>query len=191
MSTSHSIKSTAIVLQDPSSRSVAIVAPTHFSDTVAIQIYRTTFLLLKFLCLQANNATRITEELGFVDLSHFRELPMPDILHGLQIGVDAAREDGNRLYWSVGASWGLGKLVEADFSCEFLKKYPKEKFSSPGMLSGEVSSGGPSQFASVLLQELAGVSIPPERIYGLGTGPKVEVLKRLQKKPEHKELKLQ
>ncbi|GAB2223496.1 hypothetical protein Drorol1_Dr00017637 [Drosera rotundifolia] len=41
------------------------------------------------------------------------------------IGVDAAREDGNRLYWSVGASWGLGKLVEADFSCEFLKKYPK------------------------------------------------------------------
>ncbi|GAB2216808.1 hypothetical protein Droror1_Dr00024588 [Drosera rotundifolia] len=42
-----------------------------------------------------------------------------------QIGVDAAREDGYRLYWSVGASWGLGKLVEADFSCEFLKKYPK------------------------------------------------------------------
>ncbi|GAB2248639.1 hypothetical protein Droror1_Dr00008521 [Drosera rotundifolia] len=36
-----------------------------------------------------------------------------------------AREDGYRLYWSVGASWGLGKLVEADFSCEFLKKYPK------------------------------------------------------------------
>ncbi|GAB2222507.1 hypothetical protein Droror1_Dr00013731 [Drosera rotundifolia] len=42
-----------------------------------------------------------------------------------KIGVDAAREDGYRLYWSVGASWGLGKLVEADFSCEFLKKYPK------------------------------------------------------------------
>lgn len=47
-----------------------------------------------------------------------------------------------------------------------------------------------SRFASVLLQELAGVSIPPERIYGLGTGPKVEVLKRLQKKPEHQGLKL-
>ncbi|GAB2223500.1 hypothetical protein Droror1_Dr00017641 [Drosera rotundifolia] len=43
----------------------------------------------------------------------------------VKIGVDAAREDGYRLSWSVGASWGLGKLVEADFSCEFLKKYPK------------------------------------------------------------------
>ncbi|GAB2245772.1 hypothetical protein Droror1_Dr00001265 [Drosera rotundifolia] len=81
---SDSIKSTAIVLKDPSSRSVAAVAPTHFSDTVAIQIYRTAFLLLKFLCLQADNAARKTEELGFVDLSHFPELPMPDILHGLQ-----------------------------------------------------------------------------------------------------------
>ncbi|GAB2231393.1 hypothetical protein Droror1_Dr00010399 [Drosera rotundifolia] len=26
--------------------------------------------------------------------------------------------------WSVGASWGLGKLVEADFTCEFLKEGP-------------------------------------------------------------------
>lgn len=41
-----------------------------------------------------------------------------------------------------------------------------------------------SRFADALLQELAGVTIPPERIYGLGTGPKVEVLKQLQKKPE-------
>ncbi|KAG6749525.1 hypothetical protein POTOM_046577 [Populus tomentosa] len=47
-----------------------------------------------------------------------------------------------------------------------------------------------SRFADALLQELAGLKIPPERIYGLGTGPKVEVLKQLQRKPEHQGLKL-
>ncbi|XP_019431713.1 PREDICTED: uncharacterized protein LOC109338832 [Lupinus angustifolius] len=47
-----------------------------------------------------------------------------------------------------------------------------------------------SRFADALLKELAGVTIPPERIYGLGTGPKVEVLKKLQKMPEHQELTL-
>ncbi|KAL3000869.1 hypothetical protein AAZX31_09G237000 [Glycine max] len=47
-----------------------------------------------------------------------------------------------------------------------------------------------SHFADALLQELAGVAIPPERIFGLGTGPKVEVLKQLQKKPEHQGLTL-
>lgn len=47
-----------------------------------------------------------------------------------------------------------------------------------------------SRFADTLLRELAGVTIPPERIYGLGTGPKVEVLKQLQQKPEHQGLKL-
>ncbi|KAL0538126.1 hypothetical protein IC582_027125 [Cucumis melo] len=46
------------------------------------------------------------------------------------------------------------------------------------------------RFAEALLRELAGVTIPPERIYGLGTGPKVEVLKMLQKMPEHQGLKL-
>ncbi|GMP43512.1 hypothetical protein CsSME_00012844 [Camellia sinensis var. sinensis] len=46
------------------------------------------------------------------------------------------------------------------------------------------------RFADALLRELAGVTIPPERIYGLGTGPKVEVLKQLQKKPEHQGLTL-
>ncbi|XP_057497161.1 uncharacterized protein LOC130781827 [Actinidia eriantha] len=46
------------------------------------------------------------------------------------------------------------------------------------------------RFADALLRELAGVTIPPERIYGLGTGPKVEVLKLLQKKPEHQGLTL-
>ncbi|KAI4386613.1 hypothetical protein MLD38_004531 [Melastoma candidum] len=47
-----------------------------------------------------------------------------------------------------------------------------------------------SRFASALLQNLAGVTIAPERIFGLGTGPKVEVLKKLQKKPEHQGLRL-
>lgn len=47
-----------------------------------------------------------------------------------------------------------------------------------------------ARFAEALLQKLAGVSIPPERIYGLGTGPKVEVLKQLQSKPEHSGLTL-
>ncbi|QHO08657.1 uncharacterized protein DS421_14g474590 [Arachis hypogaea] len=44
-----------------------------------------------------------------------------------------------------------------------------------------------SRFAYALLKELAGITLPPERIYGLGTGPKVEVLKKLQKMPEHQE----
>ncbi|XP_026663639.2 uncharacterized protein LOC103715476 isoform X2 [Phoenix dactylifera] len=42
-----------------------------------------------------------------------------------------------------------------------------------------------SRFADALLRELAGVTIPSEKIYGLGTGPKVEVLKKLQAMPEH------
>ncbi|KAK8466324.1 hypothetical protein PHAVU_008G061500 [Phaseolus vulgaris] len=47
------------------------------------------------------------------------------------------------------------------------------------------------RFADALLRELAGVTIPPERLYGLGTGPKVKVLKKLQNLPEHKGLTLQ
>ncbi|XP_030465030.1 uncharacterized protein LOC115684439 isoform X4 [Syzygium oleosum] len=47
-----------------------------------------------------------------------------------------------------------------------------------------------SRFADALLQKLGGVTIPSEKIYGLGTGPKVEVLKQLQKRPEHQGLKL-
>ncbi|KAL8192354.1 hypothetical protein R6Q57_027539 [Mikania cordata] len=46
------------------------------------------------------------------------------------------------------------------------------------------------RFADALLRELAGVTLPPERIYGLGSGPKVEVLKMLQKQPEHQGLTL-
>ncbi|CAI9764853.1 unnamed protein product [Fraxinus pennsylvanica] len=47
-----------------------------------------------------------------------------------------------------------------------------------------------SRFADALLRELAGVIIPPEKMYGLGTGPKVKVLKQLQNMPEHQGLTL-
>ncbi|KAL3829677.1 hypothetical protein ACJIZ3_018479 [Penstemon smallii] len=47
-----------------------------------------------------------------------------------------------------------------------------------------------SRFADALLRELAGITIPSERIYGLGTGPKVEVLKKLQDMPENQGLTL-
>ncbi|GAB2267932.1 hypothetical protein Dimus_002908 [Dionaea muscipula] len=81
---SESMKTTAFVMKDLPIRRVDTGTPTHFSDSVAVQIYRIAFFLLKFLCLQADNAARKSAELGFVDLSHFPELPMPDILHGLQ-----------------------------------------------------------------------------------------------------------
>ncbi|XP_076948678.1 uncharacterized protein LOC143621030 [Bidens hawaiensis] len=46
------------------------------------------------------------------------------------------------------------------------------------------------RFADALLRELAGVAIPPERMFALGSGPKVEVLKILQKQPENQGLAL-
>ncbi|TQE07886.1 hypothetical protein C1H46_006535 [Malus baccata] len=52
------------------------------------------------------------------------------------------------------------------------------------------SSFAQARFGNALLRELAGVTIPPEKIFGLGSGPKVEELKQLQKKPEHQGLKL-
>lgn len=85
---SVSTKSTALVVEDQSSEKLD-VSQTYFSDIVALQIYRITFLLLKFLCLQAKGATRRAEEVGFVDLAHFPELPMPEILHGLQVKMIA------------------------------------------------------------------------------------------------------
>uniref|UniRef100_A0A7N0U6L0 Uncharacterized protein n=1 Tax=Kalanchoe fedtschenkoi TaxID=63787 RepID=A0A7N0U6L0_KALFE len=65
-------------------QSTGNTSQTGFSDMTAIQIYRIAFLALKFLCLQAESAAKRAEEIGFVDLAHFPELPMPDILHGLQ-----------------------------------------------------------------------------------------------------------
>ncbi|XP_071723037.1 uncharacterized protein [Rutidosis leptorrhynchoides] len=76
--------SKALVLKEQASRTCDSISQTYFSDLVAIQIYRIALLLLKFLCLQAAGAAKRAEEVGFVDLAHFPELPMPEILHGLQ-----------------------------------------------------------------------------------------------------------
>lgn len=74
----------ALVIKDQATESINHISQSHFSDSVAIQIYKITFLLLKFLCIHAEVAAKRAEELGFVDLAHFPELPMPEILHGLQ-----------------------------------------------------------------------------------------------------------
>ncbi|XP_057456711.1 uncharacterized protein LOC130747712 [Lotus japonicus] len=77
--------STALSIYDgQAAGSTDAVPKTCFSDTVAVQVYRITYLLLQFLCLQAEGASKRAEEVGFVDLAHFPELPMPEILHGLQ-----------------------------------------------------------------------------------------------------------
>ena len=57
----------------------------RFSDLVAINMYRITFLLLEFLCIQARVATKRAKEVGYVDFRFFPELPMPEILHGIQV----------------------------------------------------------------------------------------------------------
>ncbi|XP_065865698.1 uncharacterized protein [Euphorbia lathyris] len=75
---------TALVVKSQSTEATNAVAPTYFSDLVGLQIYRIAFLLLKFLCLEAKGAIKRSEEVGFIDLAHFPELPMPEILHGLQ-----------------------------------------------------------------------------------------------------------
>ncbi|GKV20984.1 hypothetical protein SLEP1_g31022 [Rubroshorea leprosula] len=74
----------ALVIKDQAAENINHISQTYFSDSVAIQIYKITFLLLKFLCFHAKGAAKRAEELGFVDLAHFPELPMPEILHGLQ-----------------------------------------------------------------------------------------------------------
>lgn len=77
--------STALSIYGQVAESTDPVPKTCYSDTVAVQVYRITFLLLKFLCLQAEGAAKRAKEVGFVDLAHFPELPMPEILHGLQV----------------------------------------------------------------------------------------------------------
>ncbi|KAL3515020.1 hypothetical protein ACH5RR_021922 [Cinchona calisaya] len=79
-----SSRTTSLVSKDQLDDNAYPAPQTHFSDVTAIQIYKITFLLLNFLCIQAEGATKRAEEVGFVDLAHFPELPMPDILHGLQ-----------------------------------------------------------------------------------------------------------
>ncbi|XP_042000671.1 uncharacterized protein LOC121750240 isoform X3 [Salvia splendens] len=79
-----SSKSTALILRDQSNENINSSHQTHLSDLIAIEMYKTAFLLLKFLCTQTEAAARKAEEVGFVDIANFPELPMPDILHGLQ-----------------------------------------------------------------------------------------------------------
>ncbi|XP_038706390.1 uncharacterized protein LOC120001936 isoform X2 [Tripterygium wilfordii] len=74
----------ALLIVGQSTEGTNLASHTVFSDSVALQIYVIAFLLLRFLCLQAEGASERAEELGFVDLAHFPELPMPEILHGLQ-----------------------------------------------------------------------------------------------------------
>lgn len=80
----YSAVSTALIVKDRATENLETISATRFSDNVALQIYRVAFLLLKFLYLQAKGAAKRAEEVGFVDLAHFPELPMPEILHGLQ-----------------------------------------------------------------------------------------------------------
>lgn len=61
------------------------IRQTRFTEILAVQIYRIAFLIMKFLCSQAKEAVKRAEELEFLDLAHFPELPMPDILHCLQV----------------------------------------------------------------------------------------------------------
>ncbi|KAM0825082.1 hypothetical protein ACQ4PT_069795 [Festuca glaucescens] len=61
------------------------------------------------------------------------------------------------------------------------------KFSSSEIYIVTTKQG---RFAEALLKELAGIEIPSERIYGLGTGPKVKVLQQLQQMPQHQGLTL-
>ncbi|XP_010555238.1 PREDICTED: uncharacterized protein LOC104824773 isoform X2 [Tarenaya hassleriana] len=84
-SNAASVSSTALVVSAQSSTEPPQTLPqSHFSDSVAVQIYRVASLLLRFLCLQAEGAVKRADEVGFVDLGHFPELPEPEILHGLQ-----------------------------------------------------------------------------------------------------------
>lgn len=80
-----SSRSTALVLRDQLNDNADSSPQTHLSDLIAIEIYKTAFLLLKFLCTQTEAAAIKAEEVGFVDIADFPELPMPDILHGLQV----------------------------------------------------------------------------------------------------------
>ncbi|KAL5706010.1 hypothetical protein ACHQM5_024227 [Ranunculus cassubicifolius] len=57
---------------------------TSFSDAVAVEMYRIAHLILKYLCMEAKEAANRAEEMGFINLAQFPQLPVPEILHGLQ-----------------------------------------------------------------------------------------------------------
>ncbi|WVZ58174.1 hypothetical protein U9M48_008470 [Paspalum notatum var. saurae] len=90
-----------LVISDKSSGDCDSIRQTRFTEMLAVQIYRIAFLIMKFLCSQAKEAVKRAEELEFLDLAHFPELPMPDILHGLQdqvvsIVTDVFEANGSR-----------------------------------------------------------------------------------------------
>ncbi|XP_040384027.1 uncharacterized protein LOC102721481 isoform X2 [Oryza brachyantha] len=74
----------SLAIRDKSPGGSDSTKQTRFTEMLAVQIYRIAFLIMKFLCSQAKEAVKRAEELEFLDLAHFPELPMPDILHGLQ-----------------------------------------------------------------------------------------------------------
>jgi nuclear pore complex protein Nup188 len=81
-----------LVIRDKSSGDSDSIRQTRFTEMIAVQIYRIAFLIMKFLCSQAKEAVKRAEELEFLDLAHFPELPMPDILHGLQVPMATAAD---------------------------------------------------------------------------------------------------
>lgn len=83
-SAAFSANSSAFVVKGQSTEITNPVSPTYFSDLVALEIYRIAFLLLKYLSMEAEGAAKRSEEMGFVDLAQIPELPMPELLHGLQ-----------------------------------------------------------------------------------------------------------
>ncbi|WOL09689.1 hypothetical protein Cni_G18442 [Canna indica] len=82
--TSSSNTTLSLVVKDKANSNANLDFQSNLSDTIAIHIYRIAFLLLKFLCMQAKSAAKRADEVEFVDLAYFPELPSPDILHGLQ-----------------------------------------------------------------------------------------------------------
>ncbi|XP_074569458.1 uncharacterized protein LOC141826101 [Curcuma longa] len=83
-STSYDNTISSLVVKDKETNSVGSNHQSSFSDTVALHIYEIALLLLKFLCFQAKAAAKRADEVDFVDLACFPELPSPEILHGIQ-----------------------------------------------------------------------------------------------------------
>jgi nuclear pore complex protein Nup188 len=77
----------SLVIRDRSSGDSDSCRKTRFTEIMAVQIYRIAFLIMKFLCSRAKEAVKRADELEFLDLAHFPELPMPDILHDLQVTI--------------------------------------------------------------------------------------------------------
>ncbi|KAJ0513739.1 putative nucleoporin [Helianthus annuus] len=112
-----------VVVKDTSAGNIDVPHQTMFSDMAAIEVYKIAFHLLSFLCLQAAAAAKRAEDLGFVDVAHFPDLPMPDILHGLQDqGIGVVRElcEANRMTSEIkGVCVLLLQIIEKSLYLEF------------------------------------------------------------------------